>query len=550
MFDPGFLKWRYFLYFFPIHLIIIFFFSTPATKVFSAFPQWLLVALLSYAITAIPFALALSSKWITEDGKREFAALILIGMVRGFAILDIGLFLELPQVKPYLLRPLNSSVTFSLSFLVLHFLIGAKKEFNSLFHELYVRNIENRVKQAIPKKNKLIESDIELIETQVREILDPLRQNIEAIAGAELSVEDMNRERLIIQSFIEERLRPLSHELWRKQQINPPKMKYIRFLTKIIFQTKSRFGYAILPSFIFGIVAASTIESFAFAWRHSVLHLSTQLIVLLAFEFCYQTFTQARKYLNVIAIVVCIALPFYVDSLFLTPYREYSSNYAAELVAIGWFLLLSLAFTVAKSQSDYRKELIGILLNDIENSQALDSNSKTAEMYAKYLHGEIQSSLSSTQMQLKQAADSEDLTLGKSAIERLASIMRRDHHDYAVGNAISAVAKFQQIIDSWNGIATVSIDIDDTNISEVALIRVAEVIEELVSNAVRHGGASAISVDVSNIENDIGVIFHDDGKPRKSGKSGMGSSLLNSQVLNLKLVSDSAGNQITFQMAQ
>ena len=96
MFDPGFLKWRYFLYFFPIHLIIIFFFSTPSTKVFSAFPQWLLVALLSYAITAIPFALALSSKWITEDGKREFAALILIGMVRGFAILDIGLFLELP----------------------------------------------------------------------------------------------------------------------------------------------------------------------------------------------------------------------------------------------------------------------------------------------------------------------------------------------------------------------------------------------------------------------------------------------------------------------
>ena len=551
MFESGFLKWRYFAIFFPIHAIIVLFLSAPANKVSTDLSKWLLVVVFSYVITAIPFALAMNSKWITQDGRREFIALILIGMVRGFAILDIGLLLDLPQVKPYLLRPLNSAVNVPIWFLILRFLIGSRNEFKELFNELYVRNIKVRVSKVLPAKGKLEDNEITVIEERVLETLKPLRENIEQLSGAQMSLEDLERERLLIQSFIEEKLRPLSHDLWRQQKISPPKLYYLRNILRLTFNTKSQFGYAIIPSFIFGVVGASTFESFAFAWRHSLLHLVIQVIVFLGYEYLYQRANSFRGYLNISAVLLCVVIPYVLDPIFLANYPSSSANSAAELVAAGWFLLLSLTFSVAKSQTDFRKELINSLLIDLEKSSSVDSSSSdVAGKYAKYLHGYIQSNLSSTQMQLQQASNQDDLDLGKSSIEKLAAVLRRDHHDYAIGDAISPISKFQQIIDAWEGIATISVDVEDSTISEVALLRIAEVVEELVSNAIRHGNATIISIEVSTNQRDVLVTFHDNGTPKKPGKSGMGSSLVKNQVIDLQSASDKDGNRITFQMAK
>ncbi|NDF44002.1 MAG: hypothetical protein EB137_05440, partial [Actinobacteria bacterium] len=428
MLKAGFMKWRYFLYFFPIHFIIIMFLSTPIDKVFAEIPKWLLVVVSSYLIMAMVFALVMQFKPILSNAKREFLALIAIGAIRGFAILDIGLLLDLPQVKPYLLRPLNSSVTVPLSFLVLRHLIGSRREFKELFQTLYVENIKVRTDHFTSEKAKINESEIDQIEAKVLATLDPLRQEIERVAGIQLSSSDLKREMIIIQSFIEERLRPLSHDLWRRQKIEPPRLNYIESLFRLFFGTKSQFGYAIVPSFVFSIVAGSTIESFAFAWRHAFIHLIVQVIIFLAFEFIYERYESLRKYLNLAAILMCLSIPFLFDLLLISNYRTAPSNLGAEIVAIGWFLLLSLTFTVAKAQSDYQIELISILQRNLDRDSRLAGNSRIAERYAKYLHGDIQSTLSAAQMQLKTASESDDLSLGQATIEKLASVLRRDHH--------------------------------------------------------------------------------------------------------------------------
>lgn len=547
MLEAGFLKWRYYAIFLPIHAIIVLFLSAPASKVSTNLSKWLLVVVGSYAITAIPFALAMNFKWITDDGRREFIALIFIGMVRGFAILDIGLLLDLPQTKPYLLRPLNSAVNMPLWFMMLRFLIGSRNEFKELFNELYVRNIKARVNKVVPAKGRVQENEIAHIEARVIETLEPLRRNIETLSGTEMSLEDLEREKLLIQSFIEEKLRPLSHDLWRQQKINPPKLHYVRNLFRVTFVTKSQFGYAILPSFVFGFVGASTFESFSFAWRHSLLHLVIQVIVFLGYEYLYERVNSLRKYLNISAIFLCVSIPYAVDPLFLANYPSSSANSAAEIVAAGWFLLLSLTFSIAKSQTDFRKDLINSLLIDLENSLPVNNkDSELAGKYARYLHGDIQSTLSSTQMQLQQASEKDDLTLGKSSIEKLASVLRRDHHDYVIGEAISPISKFQQIIDAWDGIATISIDVDEGPFSDAAFLKVAEVIEELVSNAIRHGGATEINVQIMSRENDARVIFRENGKRLEKGRKGLGSSLLKESTLQMSLERDGSYNILEF----
>lgn len=552
MFEPGFLKWHYFRIVFIFHAVVLYFMTSPLSNVFSKFFQWTLVLLVSYASMAIPFAIAMKISWFVADGRREFLALIFVGLVRGFAILDTGLLLGLPQVQPYLLRPLNSSVSVPLWFLIIRFIVGSRSEFQNLFHELYVRNIRERVNSFFPKNRQIDESEIDSIERMVTETLEPLRSQIEELSGKALDSESLKRESLIVQSFIENKLRPLSYDLWRQKQIEPPRLNYPNFLWRLFFTTKSQFGFAIFPAFIYVLVGLTTITNFDFALRHSLLNLLVQVLVFLIFEFAYGRVVWMKNYFNLAAILLCAIIPAFLDEAFLgSLYTETIPDYV-EWIGVGWFLMLSLTFSIAKAQTDFRKEIISILLNDIEKPMLNGSgnNADLAEKYARYLHGDIQSTLSSTQMQLMQASEMGDLELGKTAIEKLASILRRDHHEYAIGEAISPMARYQQIIDAWDGIATIAVDVDDSSISDEVLLQVSEVVEELVSNAVRHGRATKITIEINELHGDVKVTFHDNGKPKKSGKSGMGSSIVNKYTVNLESTSDSNGNRITFQMVQ
>lgn len=533
MLKAGFIKWRYFYYFFPIHFIIVIFLSTPVDQVFSELPKWLFVVISSYLITAMTFAVAINSNFIVTNGKREFVALIIIGAIRGFAILDIGLILDLPQVKPYLLRPLNSAVTVPLSFLILRHLIGSRREFKDLFHTLYLENIQARINKFSPNKLQLNDSEVDEIEAKVLGTLEPLKREIEKLSGADISTSDMKREVIIIQSFIEERLRPLSHDLWRKQKLEPPRLDYLQSLYRLFFQTKSQFGYAIFPSFVFSVVAGSTIESFAFAWRHAAIHLLSQVIIFLAFDFIYERYPAFRKYVNLLAITFCISVPYVFDVLLLTNYQTEPDNIGAEIVAVGWFLLLSLTFTIAKSRSDYQDELVSILSANLDNYSDASDNARIAGQYAKYLHGDIQSTLSAAQMQLQSASESNDISLGNTTIEKLASVLRRNHHDYVIGDAISPVVRFQQIIDAWEGIATISVDIEEGELDDSSLLRVSQVLEELVSNSIRHGKATSIYVSVQNMsDGKVRLSFSDNGLPMNDGKAGLGTSLLRENALD------------------
>ena len=392
MFEPGFLKWRYFKVLFLFHAVVLYFMTTPLSNVFSNWFKWTIVLLVSYALMAIPFVIAMRIPWITADGRREFAALSVVGLVRGFGILDVGLLLDLPQVQPYLLRPLNSSVSVPLWFLIIRFIIGSQGEFQKLFHELYVRNIRDKVTSVIPINRNLRESEIESVEAQVRKTLEPLKKQIEEVSGIELDKESLKKESLIIQSFIEDRLRPLSHDLWRQQQINPPRLNYLNFLLRLLFTTKSQFGLAIFPAFIYVLVGLTTLIDFDFALRHSLLNLLVQVFIFLVFEYTYSRAKRLKNYLNIIAILLCAIIPAFLDEIFLGSIYSETIPTFVEFIGVGWFLALSLAFSVAKAQTDYRKEIIGILLKDIEQPFFDNQEDKIqiAEKYAKSREGKAQ----------------------------------------------------------------------------------------------------------------------------------------------------------------
>ena len=532
MFDPGFLKWKYFFAALPIHLFVVFFLMSPFSEVVRQFPQWIAIALGSYIVMAIPFAIAINLTWITISGKREFIFLIILGAIRGFGVLDIGLILNIPQEEPLLIRPLNSAVSVPLWFFAIRYILGSQQEFKDLFHELYLRYIRTSVDKVVSPKKSLKESEIDAIEQQVRSTLDPLRQQIEMLSGAPMDRESLRRESLAIQSFIEEKLRPLSHSLWRQQRITPPRFNHFKFLVQLLFSTKLQFGYAIIPSGIFGLIGVITISDLETAFSLTTIAILIQTFIFLCFDYSYRNFTHHKNYFGLIAVFLCFALPVILGHFLLSGNLFSSIPFSAHLIGAIWFLMLTVAFSIAKAQTDLQQQIKGIILTAIEKQETSSKNSSLAADYATYLHGDVQSHMSSTSMKLNQAAEIGEIETGRDVIENLASVLARDHQNYIVSQALSPLQKFQRIIDAWDGIATISIDVTEDQISQTLLLELAELLEELVSNAIRHAGAQEIEIKIQ-AQNDYMVLeVKDNGKAFSKGKKGVGSELIKMKTVS------------------
>ena len=202
--------------------------------------------------------------------------------------------------------------------------------------------------------------------------------------------------------------------------------------------------------------------------------------------------------------------------------------------------------------SEYHAEIMLILRQQLEEVMIPSDTSESEEIasrFARYLHGEVQSELLSASMILNEAARSKDTRLGRQGIEKTAEVLRRTHSQYAVGSNIAPEVKIQKIVDAWAGIAEIEIQIQEgVSIDLVNFLHLSEVIEELVSNSVRHAGSTAIHIQVNQEDGDAQIIFTDNGKGFSPGKPGMGSSLLQSRIKVLNSKSSKTGNILTFEL--
>jgi two-component sensor histidine kinase len=88
-------------------------------------------------------------------------------------------------------------------------------------------------------------------------------------------------------------------------------------------------------------------------------------------------------------------------------------------------------------------------------------------------------------------------------------------------------------LDPWEGLITIKFVIDPelADISNERVKDLGEVIEEIISNSVRHGGSQNISIDITSIAHpDVKVTIEDDAVnplPSVPSRIGLGTKILN-----------------------
>lgn len=166
---------------------------------------------------------------------------------------------------------------------------------------------------------------------------------------------------------------------------------------------------------------------------------------------------------------------------------------------------------------------------------------------AGYLHNSLQSDLLRISKHLEKSSQEEGSET-TADLDELSTILNRSMED--VSNLrTQGLARLSAIADSWTGIADIQFKIVEPftlpNEKEGALV---SMLEEMITNSVRHGGASTIEIKVARKADITTVKISHDGVEMITKGAGLGTKWIN-QYSDLKPTAQSEGNTLTFTLS-
>ena len=200
-----------------------------------------------------------------------------------------------------------------------------------------------------------------------------------------------------------------------------------------------------------------------------------------------------------------------------------------------WQLQLSLFASVVSevlsSRAEIRKELIASL-----GQEQLDSEVRGAlgrirnRELAQYIHGNIQNKLLSFALKFDQDNLSTDDV--SRLLDEVDTLFSKAISDYQSGDKADLDEQLSHLVQRWAGFVNIahSNSLSKSDLSEGDIKSLVQVVSEGVSNAVRHGFAKNLKINIQRSELDnslIEVTVEDDGLGPRSGKPGLGTELLN-----------------------
>lgn len=187
------------------------------------------------------------------------------------------------------------------------------------------------------------------------------------------------------------------------------------------------------------------------------------------------------------------------------------------------------AVAAIKSDEIYTSHSLNTAISKIVRDEFKQSMS---HQWATFIHGKILTRLAATSLKLQQAVDHNDLENFESGLKHLKTILENPTAEFDQ-NLMNLMSEIASRLDPWEGLITIKVSVDPV-LEMVANDRVkdlGEVIEEIISNSVRHGGAQNISISITSLDHpDIKLVIEDDAinpLPLVPSRIGLGTKILN-----------------------
>ena len=187
------------------------------------------------------------------------------------------------------------------------------------------------------------------------------------------------------------------------------------------------------------------------------------------------------------------------------------------------------AINAIKGDEIYASTSLKEAISNIVNGEFRQSMS---HQWATFIHGKILTRLAATSLKLEQAVTNGDATSFDVGLKDITSVLSDPTREFEQ-KTVDLKTEISSRLDPWEGLIAIKIKIDPAlaDISNERVKDLGEVIEEIISNSVRHGGSHNISIDITSISHpDIQVSIEDDAVnplPSVPSRVGLGTKILN-----------------------
>ena len=202
--------------------------------------------------------------------------------------------------------------------------------------------------------------------------------------------------------------------------------------------------------------------------------------------------------------------------------RNLDSNLPLMTTSIVWLASITLVVSVVEgavrqSESVIRRLREGIDAREVELHTQERQRSQLAQEVASVLHGVVQGRLAAAQR------SSDDSTaLARQALDKGIEMLGAA----SVATAVAAEQLACEVSAPWSALMDIEIRADKGMIPADRVRDVGDVLEECLSNAFRHGGATRVELELHRQEIGWLVVVTDDGSGiDEAQRSGLGTSL-------------------------
>jgi two-component sensor histidine kinase len=233
-------------------------------------------------------------------------------------------------------------------------------------------------------------------------------------------------------------------------------------------------------------------------------------------------------------------LPFLYSSIGQAIYHDPDTQFPIYITALIFPIVYLLAM---ESLQILRPSALNLIKNDelvasaslqskVQNMVKEEAAKNLSHEWAVYIHGKVLTRLAATSLKLDAAATSNDVQAYNETVDSLLALLSNPGADF---EEVSTDLQSEVIsrLDPWRGLLEINLHID----AEIASLQnsrvrdIGQVIEELISNSIRHGRAQNIDLKVVRAsDQEIEIIAIDDSivAPLElQNRSGLGTRIFN-----------------------
>jgi len=506
------------------------------------------IPMIGSVVTAVAislFAMVIVARRLFGENLKSWAiffvvAVVAIGAVRGYVFVSLANDMGIDDPVSDLMRIINSTLNTGFWIFIIAGLTALVQESIHRYESHFLdKALEASVDDLAPKS-----AMVEKIDSipQLKSLKANLEQLLRDVNRQDVDSETLLVSALKIRESVENSVRPLTHKIWFSETLIRPRIRGRGLLVDLFRTPKfAPIGSSLTMAFWFGIGSISGMPLEVAAFSSAVVGL-----LLFTTAFGLKWLIRDRE-LPVAVGFMTFAFGGWVVStssdvvLQLSPYGDYfvgtiASNF---IFPTAVFLVLITSSLFLQIRANFR------LIEDLLDSVGSISSESIRADFAGYLHNSLQAQLTNLASQLEKAAESGG-NFDPELKQYLAEVSQRSIGEEFATRALAPKVRLKKAVKAWGGIIDVRLDLAKLEpLSDEVLLVVADLVEESISNAVRHASADWISFELELDSSGVRIEIRNPSPGEKPRAQSLGTSWLASKSKSFEVSDEADGTRLT-----